>query len=137
MIIEIWNRITTVFKRNVTHNVRRLEFLEVSLYQPHRSEEWNILKSFIVKHTQELAKNKSENKYTIQSKKKKNTNTNTNTWKGNRSEHLYKIDNITFIQTNILYFTYCETQHSYFNTSQAIFFNNLWALVLQNFHSSS
>ena len=60
-----------MFKRNVTHNVRRLEFLEVSLYQPHRSEEWNILKSFIVKHTQELAKNKSENKYTIQSKKKK------------------------------------------------------------------
>ena len=40
---------------------RDLNFLlEVSLYQPHRSEEWNVLKSFIVKHTQELAKNQNE-----------------------------------------------------------------------------
>lgn len=48
---------------------RDLNFLEVSLYQPHLSEEWHILKSFIVKHTQELAKNQNEKQ--IQSPKKK------------------------------------------------------------------
>ena len=52
---------------------RDLNFLlEVSLYQPHRSEEWNIVKSFIVKHTQELAKNQNEKQIysTVQTKKK-------------------------------------------------------------------
>ena len=60
--------------------------LKYFLYQPHRSEEWNILKSFIVKHTQGQAKNQNEKQIysTVQKKKKKKTNTR----KDNRLEHL-------------------------------------------------
>lgn len=112
-------KVTTVFKRNVTHNVQRLEL------------SWSIIvstPSFRRMTHPEVIYCKAYSRTSQKSKWKTNTvpkkkNTNTNTRKDNRSEHLY--------------FTYCETQHSYFNTSQAIFFYNLWAFVLQKFHSSS